>query len=155
RTRLHHRLRCLLRAGRVPARDERRCAAPRARAHPRRAAARSADERADDGHRAGRRLRERGRAPELRPRVSETGLSELAARIREAVDAVAAADPNPAAPFRGFYITDEAARSLAGEQAEDALDARLADAARLLGLSRQEAAILGVCAAPHLSPRYG
>jgi hypothetical protein len=75
-------------------------------------------------------------------------------RIRAAVDAVAASDPNPTDPFRGLYISDEHALALA-HTSGDALDDRLHDAAGALGLDALDAAVLALCAAPELSPRYG
>jgi ATPase family associated with various cellular activities (AAA)/Winged helix domain, variant len=83
------------------------------------------------------------------------GFDELDARIRSAVEAVAATDPNPTDPFRGLYISDEQALSLAGAGAADGLDERLAEAARRLSLSPLETAVLAVAAAPQLDPRYG
>jgi hypothetical protein len=79
----------------------------------------------------------------------------LDARIRSAVEAVAATDPNPADPFRGLYISDELALELAREGPGNELDDRIALAARLLGLSQLEAAVLALCAAPELGPHYG
>ena len=80
---------------------------------------------------------------------------EIDARIREAVDAVAATDPNPADPFRGLYISDDLARSLAHATPIDALDDRVAVAAQALALGELDTEVLEVCAAPELSPRYG
>jgi hypothetical protein len=79
----------------------------------------------------------------------------LDARIRGAVEAVAATDPNPADPFRGLYISDDLALSLARDAAENALDVRLGDAVAALGLDLLDASVLALCAAPELSPRYG
>ncbi len=80
---------------------------------------------------------------------------EIDARIREAVDAVAATDPNPADPFRGLYISDDLARSLAHATPIDALDGRVAVAAQALALGELDTEVLALCAAPELSPRYG
>jgi hypothetical protein len=79
---------------------------------------------------------------------------EIDARIRTAVDSVAASDPNPADPFRGLYISDDLARSLARATPIDDLDARIAAAAELLGLDALASEVLALCAAPELSPRY-
>jgi ATPase family protein associated with various cellular activities (AAA)/winged helix domain-containing protein len=79
----------------------------------------------------------------------------LDARIRVAVESVAGTDPNPADPFRGLYISDDLALTLSRETPEGDLDARFDEAARLLGLDVLEAAVLGLCAAPELSPHYG
>jgi hypothetical protein len=80
---------------------------------------------------------------------------EIDARIRTAVDGVAASDPNPADPFRGLYISDDLARALARATPIDDLDARIAAAAELLGLDALASEVLALCAAPELSPRYG
>jgi hypothetical protein len=80
---------------------------------------------------------------------------EIDARIRTAVDAVAATDPNPADPFRGLYISDDLARSLARATPIDELDARIAAVAAVLALDPLQSEVLALCAAPELSPRYG
>src|SRR6185437_8967719 len=78
----------------------------------------------------------------------------LDARIRLAVEATAAVDPNPSDSLRGLYVSDEMARSLAQRPALAAVDPQLAQAAELLGLTPLDAAVLGLCAAPELSPHY-
>src|SRR5438874_543752 len=80
---------------------------------------------------------------------------EIDARIRSAVDDVAATDPNPIDPFRGLYISDDLARSLARATPIDELDARIAAVAEVLLLDRLQTDVLALCAAPELSPRYG
>ena len=83
------------------------------------------------------------------------GFAFLDARVRTAVERAAAGDPNPGDPLRGLYISDDQALSLAADlKAQDA-DARLADAAARLGLDALDTAVLGLCAAPELHPRYG
>ena len=73
----------------------------------------------------------------------------------DAVERVAASDPNPSDPFRGLYISDETALRLTrGDSGSDA-DERLAAAGEALGLDLLDAAVLAVCAAPELNPRYG
>ena len=76
-------------------------------------------------------------------------------RIRNAVEAVASTDPNPTDPFRGLYIPDDLALALAKASEPDGLDDRLAGAASALALDALDAAVLALCAAPELSPRYG
>ena len=76
-------------------------------------------------------------------------------RVMAAVERVAATDPNPGDPFRGLYISDETALRLTKGDSASGADDRLREAARLLGLDLLEAAVLGVCAAPELNPRYG
>src|SRR5215469_15028818 len=89
------------------------------------------------------------------PASGVVGFEALDARIRSAVEAVAATDPNPADPFRGLYISDELAVELAREGVGNELDDRIALAERLLGLSPLETAVLALCAAPELGPHYG
>ncbi|MGI8802175.1 MAG: ATP-binding protein [Solirubrobacteraceae bacterium] len=81
--------------------------------------------------------------------------AEIEARVRAAVEHVATTDPNPADPFRGLYISDELAVSLARDRAEEGLDARLGAATALLGLGELDARLLALCLAPELDPRFG
>ena len=83
------------------------------------------------------------------------GFAFLDARVRTAVERAAAGDPNPGDPLRGLYISDDQALSLAADVDAHDADARLADAAARLGLDALDAAVLGLCAAPELHPRYG
>ncbi len=72
-----------------------------------------------------------------------------------AVERVAGSDPDPGDPFRGLYISDEVALRLTqGDSVSDA-DARLQEVVQALGLDLLEAAVLAVCAATELNPRYG
>ena len=72
-----------------------------------------------------------------------------------AVERVAGSDPDPGDPFRGLYISDEVALRLThGESPSDA-DERLQAVVEALGLDLLEAAVLAVCAATELNPRYG
>src|SRR5262245_15393401 len=76
-------------------------------------------------------------------------------RVMAAVERVAGTDPDPGDPFRGLYISDEVARRLTqGDSASDA-DGRLQEVTEALGLDLLEAAVLAVCAAAELNPRYG
>src|SRR4051794_27897020 len=71
------------------------------------------------------------------------------------VERVAGTDPDPGDPFRGLYISDEVALRLTqGDSGSDA-DGRLQEVVRALGLDLLEAAVLAVCAAAELNPRYG
>ncbi len=76
-------------------------------------------------------------------------------RVASAVEGVASSDPNPADPFRGLYISDEAALRLTHGPSLSSADDRLAGVARALGLDLLETAVLAVCAAPELNPRLG
>jgi hypothetical protein len=87
--------------------------------------------------------------------ADHTPFAALDTRVCAAVERVAATDPTPSDPFRGLYITDDLALALARTGAVGGIDERLAEAARRLGLGALEAAVLGLCAAPELSPHYG
>jgi hypothetical protein len=91
------------------------------------------------------------------PDVSAIAFSfdALDACVRDAVATVAGTDPNPTDPFRGLYISDDLALSLAQTRPGGELDERLSLVAELLGLRDLEAAVLSLCAAPELSPHYG
>jgi hypothetical protein len=93
-------------------------------------------------------------APERRPQPQSL-FAELESRVRVAVEQVAASDPSPLDPFRGLYVSDQQALRLAREGETSALDERLDEAGAKLGLSALERAVLAVCAAPEVSPRYG
>jgi hypothetical protein len=90
-----------------------------------------------------------------KPTKSALRFELLDGRIRDAVETVAAADPNPTDPFRGLYISDDLALSLARSASSDGLDSRLEQAASLFGLDLLDASVLSLCAAPELNPRYG
>ena len=71
-----------------------------------------------------------------------------------AVERVAGSDPDPGDPFRGLYISDEVALRLTqGDSART--PTRACSRRRALGLDLLEAAVLAVCAATELNPRYG
>jgi hypothetical protein len=76
-------------------------------------------------------------------------------RVMSAVERVAASDPNPGDPFRGLYISDETALRLTRGKSESSADQRLEAATAALGLDLLDSAVLAVCAAPELNPRYG
>jgi hypothetical protein len=83
------------------------------------------------------------------------GFDFIDRRVMAAVERVASSDPNPADPFRGLYISDDRALELTrGDSVSDA-DDRLAHVAKALGLDLLDAAVLAICAAPELNPRYG
>ncbi len=88
------------------------------------------------------------RAPAIR-------FAALDARVRAAVEEMAADDPNPADPFRGLYVSDGKAVALARAGGEVDVDERLAAVAARLGLDALDAAALGLVAAPELDPRHG
>src|SRR3954466_5278582 len=72
-----------------------------------------------------------------------------------AVERVPGSDPNPGDPFRGLYISDETALRLTHGDSGAGADERLATVAAALGLDLLDCAVLAVCAAPELNPRYG
>jgi len=86
------------------------------------------------------------------------GLALLDARLRVAVQRAAATESGADDALRGLYISDQQALDRAGSDgapgAGDA-EARMAAAGRRLGLDALEQAVLAVCAAPELHPRYG
>jgi hypothetical protein len=89
------------------------------------------------------------------PADAPPGLAGVAARVRAAVEAVAAADPNPTDPFRGLYVTDDLALAIARSEPSMDPEGRLQLAVARLGLDGVDAAVLAVCAAPELNPAYG
>src|SRR3954453_23386987 len=76
-------------------------------------------------------------------------------RVMAAVQRVASNDPNPADPFRGLYISDETALQLTRGESASGADDRLAAVTAALGLDLLDAAVLAMCAAPELNPRFG
>jgi hypothetical protein len=86
---------------------------------------------------------------------AQIGFDFVDRRVIAAVERVAATDPNPADPFRGLYISDETALRLRQGDSSSSADERLRAAARALRLDLLDTAVLGVCAAPELNPRYG
>ena len=73
-----------------------------------------------------------------------------------AVERVAGTDPDPGDPFRGLYISDEVALRLTpGRLGARTPTSACSAAVRALGLDLLEAAVLAVCAAAELNPRYG
>jgi hypothetical protein len=89
------------------------------------------------------------------PAEGIAGLALVEQRVRAAVEAVAATDPNPTDPFRGLYVTDELAVAIARTQPALDPERRLRAAAERLGLDDLDALVLAVCAAPELNPAYG
>jgi hypothetical protein len=89
------------------------------------------------------------------PATRAVGFDFIDRRIMAAVERVAASDPNPGDPFRGLYISDETALRLTQGESSSGADERLASAARALELDLLDSAVLGVCAAPELNPRFG
>jgi hypothetical protein len=81
--------------------------------------------------------------------------AEVADLVLEAVASVAATEPNPVDPFRGLYVSDDAALALAREPGPEHAGDRLAAAAELLGLDDRDTALLALCAAPELDARLG
>jgi adenylate kinase family enzyme len=86
---------------------------------------------------------------------ARTWFAFLDTRLRAAVHAVAVEDSNPDDALRGLYISDDQALALAGDLGAAEADPLLAESAQRLGLDALDAAVLAVCAAPELHPRYG
>ena len=93
-------------------------------------------------------------ATESPPRVAMS-FDFVDRRVMAAVERVASTDPNPADPFRGLYISDETALQLTRGPSASGADERLEAVARALELDLMDAAVLAVCAAPELNPRFG
>jgi AAA+ superfamily predicted ATPase len=91
--------------------------------------------------------------PSAEPSV--VGLRFLDGRLRTAVQAAAATDDSADDSLRGLYISDEQALSLAAGTATTGADTRIAAAGERLGVDALDLAVLTVCAAPELHPRYG
>jgi adenylate kinase family enzyme len=89
------------------------------------------------------------------PESAAGAFAFIDARLRAAVQAAAATDQSPDDSLRGLYISDEQALTLAADAGTIDADARLAEAAARLELDALDAAVLAVCAAPELHPRYG
>jgi hypothetical protein len=87
-----------------------------------------------------------------RPRLRFAETEQL---VRAAVELVAATDPRPDDPFRGLYVSDELALSLARDAAGADLDSRLDTAVERLALGPLDARVLALCLAADLDPRYG
>ena len=89
------------------------------------------------------------------PAAAPAVFTAVGERVRRAVAAVAATDPHPSDPFRGLYVSDEAALALASGSTVDGVDDRIASAGALLGLEGLDLPVLALCAAPELDPRFG
>jgi hypothetical protein len=76
-------------------------------------------------------------------------------RLRAAVQAAVAQDDHPDDSLRGLYISDEQALAMAADAGTGAVDGMLAEACTRLGLDALDAAVLTVCCAPELHPRFG
>lgn len=76
--------------------------------------------------------------------------------LRAAVGRVAATELDPTDPFRGLYVSDDAAVVAAAEADGAALGDRVEVLARAAGIDDQlDVAILALCAAPDLDARFG
>jgi hypothetical protein len=83
------------------------------------------------------------------------GFTDVTRLIHAAVEQVAATDPHPTDPFRGLYVSDELALTLAGAPRDARVDSALDDAVTKLDLDELDATVLVLCLAPELDPRYG
>jgi hypothetical protein len=82
-------------------------------------------------------------------------LAAVDAMLRDAVALVASTDANPSDPFRGLYISDDAAIDAATGLDGAGVDGRLNELASVLDLDTLDCELLALCAAPELDPRYG
>ncbi len=87
-------------------------------------------------------------------RADVIDVSELHAKIADAVRSVAAVDPAPTDPFRGLYLRDEEAVALAGGTPTADIGVRLDVVARALGLDGVARAVLLAIALPELDARH-
>src|SRR3954469_438221 len=87
--------------------------------------------------------------------MTKVGFDFVDHRVMAAVQRVASSDPNPADPFRGLYISDETALKLTRGESVSGADDRREAVTRALRLDLLDSAVLAVCAAPELNPRYG
>ncbi len=83
------------------------------------------------------------------------GFAALSRLVHESVTLAIGNDPDPSDPFRGLYITDEHAGSLAAEGVGALPDDRLDELAERLELDELDMAIIGLVAAPEVVPGYG
>jgi hypothetical protein len=91
-----------------------------------------------------------------RPAAVEGGqLAWVNAALRDAVARVAATEHNPTDPFRGLYVSDDAALEASAQLQAGGLDDRIHAVGAMLGLEPLDEAILALCAAPELDPRCG
>ena len=76
-------------------------------------------------------------------------------RLQSAVRAVAIGDEHPDDALRGLYISDEHALALAGDLGSQESGPLLSAATDRLNLDALDSAVLAVCVAPEIHPRYG
>jgi hypothetical protein len=88
-------------------------------------------------------------------RAPPPSLATIDELLRDAVAVVAATDPAPTDPFRGLYISDDAALQTATELDGGGVGETLDGVGRALGLDALDTALLALCVAPDLDPRYG
>ena len=75
--------------------------------------------------------------------------------MRRAVATVAATDPQPSDPFRGLYVSDEAALALANGSTSTASMSGSLRPRRCSASNGLDLPVLALCAAPELDPRFG
>ena len=159
--RVHDRRGRLLRPRRVQARLAGGQGADRARAGARRPAAGGADHGTDAGLAARRAARasrpSRPPVAPAEPAARRASLfEELESRVREAVERVAASDPEPARSVpRALRLRRAGASARPRGATPPSSTPASHEAGAKLGLSSLERSVLAVCAAPELSPRYG
>jgi ATPase family associated with various cellular activities (AAA) len=100
-------------------------------------------------------MRRRVTSVAAEPAVAAGLFVAVAERVHRAVAGIAATDPHPSDPFRGLYVSDEAALALASGTTADGFDERIASVGALLGLEGLDLPVLALCAAPELDPRFG
>jgi hypothetical protein len=82
------------------------------------------------------------------PAGERCGFTEVLERMRHAVRAVAAADPDPTDPYRGLYVSDEQALLLGTGAPSVELERRFDSVCDRLGLDELARSVLAICVAP-------
>jgi hypothetical protein len=90
-----------------------------------------------------------------RPAMELEGFGDLKPVLQRRVEQAIERGQDVGSPRAGMHIDDESAFRLLREAEAAPLDVRLAEAAERLGLDPLERAVLAVCAAPEVDPRFG
>jgi hypothetical protein len=85
----------------------------------------------------------------------EVRFDTVMARVRDAVQTVAATDPNPNDPYRGLYVGDDLALTLGTSAPVLELEQRFDLICARLALDPLDRAVLALCAAPEVHADYG
>jgi ATPase family associated with various cellular activities (AAA)/Winged helix domain, variant len=86
--------------------------------------------------------------------TGSSGFGFVDERLRAGVERLIDAGHDPGDAMAGYYVSPDRAREYADAIDSSVLDARLAEAARRLGLDETGAAVLALCVAPELDTAY-